>query len=181
MTIRPNPPRGLSFSVCTGSWGGSRSNDPLEPKPLLKQSLKAFRKASKALFKTTGSDKAFQFLKCHRGKAFLLKQYGVEMHLPAVAAEVCIDEGINKTLHDMLLTLREIKQGPHKGSIKSSAAALPRIEPWLQIIAKTPTHLLTIMQRRCNNRLISIEQQGERGDGRDSRTHFFLSSVHTAA
>ena len=72
-------------------------------------------------------------------KVFLLMQYGVERHLPAVAAEVCIAEGVSKTLHDMLLTLREIKQGIQKGKIKSSAAALPRIEPWLQIIAKTPT------------------------------------------
>ena len=71
----------------------------------------------------------------------MLKQYGVEMHLPAVAAEVCIAEGVSKTLHDMLLTLREIKQGMQKGKIKFSAAALPRIEPWLQIIAKTPTPL----------------------------------------
>ena len=59
-----------------------------------------------------------------------------------------------------------------KGKIKSSAAALPRIEPWLHIIASTPTPLLTILQNRCNGRLESIEHQGERGDGRDLKAQF---------
>jgi len=143
-------------------------------KPLLKQSLKAFLKASKALFKSTGRDNTFQLTRAHRGKQFLLEQYGVKMHLPAVVAEVCIDAGVNKTLNSMMLTLRSIRQGTHKGKIKSSAAALPRVEPWLHIISNTPTPILNILRDRCNRRLDSIDHQGERGDGRDLRAQIFL-------
>jgi len=46
--------------------GGPRDNDPHEPKPLLKHSLKAFVKASKALFKLTGSNSTLQLMRAHR-------------------------------------------------------------------------------------------------------------------
>jgi len=165
---------------CMG--GGTRDLDPFEPKPPLKQSLRAFIKASKGLIKLTGIDSSFQIFRAHRGKGFLLKDYGLLMHLPAISAEVCIPEAASKPLHNMLLTIRSIKQGMQKDKIKSSSAPLPRVEPWLNILAQAPTPLLTCMKIRCSARLNGIEQIGERGDGRDLRTsHFPLECPHCDA
>ena len=83
------------------------------------------------------------------------------MHVPAVAAEVCLEEGVNKNLHSMLLTIRTVKQGPHKGDIKSSAGPLPRVEPWIRIVLKAPAPLTNIMEKRARSRLESINPVGE--------------------
>lgn len=141
--------------------------------PLLKQSLKAFIRASKGLFKVAGRETTFLLTRAHRGRQFLLERFGLKMHTPAVVAELCLEEGVNKTLHSMLLTLRAVKQGPHKGSIKSSSGPLPRVEPWISIILKAPSPLSSIIDKRVKSRIEGIEHHGEGGEGRDLKPVLF--------
>ena len=95
------------------------------PRPPLQPSLKAFTKASKALFKIIAEGGALEMLRPHKGKGFLLAHYGIESHFPAVQAELCLEAGVAKNIHEMLSRIRLIKQGEHKGKLKASAAPLP--------------------------------------------------------
>jgi len=159
--------------------GGARSIDPHEPRPLLKTSIKAFIKASKAMIKATGRDNTYQALRAHKGKMFVLAHYGILMHLPAVAAEVCIEEGVNRTLHAMLLSLRAVKQGPDKGKLKAFAGALPRVEPWMHIIQNRPQPIINILEARLTRQLDAIQDVGEGGYNIDLKPQFFnLSCPH---
>ena len=111
-----------------------------------------------------------QLMRAHRGKDLLLGAYGLKMHMPAVEAELCIHQEVGSTLHDMLLTIRMVKQGGQRGMLRVSAAPLPRMEPWLAKVLHGPTPILNIMNSRISRHFDSIEHFGERGNGRDMRT-----------
>ena len=155
-------------------WGGGpRDPDPHLPRPPLMPSIKAFTKASKALFKITAEGGALEMLRPSKGKAFRLTQYGLEVHLPAVKAELCLDAGVATSVHNMLARVRLIKQGAHKGKLKASAAPLPKKEPWFDMLAPGPTPLITILSSRWDKMHDNITIRGERGDHREQRPHFF--------
>ena len=82
-------------------------------------SLKAFIRDSKALFKLCAEREALDALRPAKGKAFHLRAYGLEIHLPAVVAEICLEAGVATKLHQMLVSLRSVKQGPHKGKLRA--------------------------------------------------------------
>jgi hypothetical protein len=130
-------------------------------------SIKAFIKASKALFKLVAEGEALELLRAAKGKSFRLNSYGLEVHLPAVRAEVCLSDGMATQLHRMLCRIRLIKQGIHKGSLKASAAPLPKKEPWADLLASAPTPIITLMDNRKARRLDNISTRGERGDNRE--------------
>ena len=143
--------------------GGPRETDPHLPRLPFMPSIKAFIKASKALFKIVAEGEAFELLRAAKGKTFLLEAYGLEVHLPAVRAEVCLDTGVASQLHSMLSRIRLIKQGTHKGSLKASAAPLPKKEPWADLLASAPTPIVNSMNNRKTRRLDNISTRGKGG------------------
>ena len=158
-------------------WGGGpREFDPNMPRPPLLPSIKAFIKASKALFKIIAEGGALEMLRPAKGKTFLLATYGLEVHLPAVQAELCLSTGQAKTIHDMLTRIRLVKQGASKGKLRASAAPLPKKEPWFDMLIPGPTPIPTIMNSRRLNMLNNIEIRGERGDFRELKPHSFSLS-----
>jgi len=158
-------------------WGGGpRDPDPHLPRPPLMPSIKAFTKASKALFKIIAEGGALEMLRPAKGKAFHLAQYGMEVHLPAVRAELCLEAGVATTIHNMLSRIRLIKQGEHKGKLKASAAPLPKKEPWFDMLAPGPTPLNNILNSRRDNLHNNIMIRGERGDHRELKPQFFYLS-----
>ena len=138
----------------------------------LKQSFKAFIKASKHIFKTCGIHSTWQLMRAHRGKQFLLESFGLRMHMPAVEAELCLERALAEKLHLVLLIIRLVKNGTHKGLVKASAAPLPRFEPWWDLILKEPSPIL--LEKNIGHRKDAIERFGERGDQRDLKTSYFF-------
>ena len=108
-----------------------------------------------------------------KGKTFLLSQYGLEVHLPAVQAELCLEAGVARSVHSMLSRIRLIKQGEHKAKLKASAAPLPKKEPWFDLLAPGPTPILTILASRRDNMHNNIVMRGERGDNRKLKPQLF--------
>jgi hypothetical protein len=161
--------------------GGPRETDPHLPRLPFMPSIKAFIKASKALFKIVAEGEALELLRAAKGKAFLLDSYGLEVHLTAVRAEICLDDGLASRLHSMLSSIRLIKQGTHKGSLKASAAPLPKKEPWADILASAPAPIVTMMNNRKTRRLDNISMRGERGDYREQRPQSFILVCPTCA
>ena len=113
-------------------------------------------------------------LRPSKGKAFLLSHYGMEIHLPAVKAELCLDAGVATSLHNMLASIRLIKQGTHKGKLRASAAPLPKKEPWFNMLAPGPTPISKILSSRRDNMHANIMIRGERGDHRELRPPVFF-------
>ena len=113
-------------------------------------------------------------LRPSKGKAFPLSHYGLEVHLPAVKAELCLDAGVATSLHNMLASIRLIKQGNHKGKLRASAAPLPKKEPWFNTLAPGPTPISKIMNSRRDNMHANIMIRGERGDHRELRPSVFF-------
>ena len=108
-----------------------------------------------------------------KGKEFRLGAYGLEVHMPAITAELCLEDGLASTLHLMLSRLRLFKQGPHKGKLKASAAPLPKKEPWADILAPAPSPIVTILTSRKARRIDNISTRGERGDNRELKPQTF--------
>ena len=140
-------------------------------KPRLAHMLKSFTRQSKMIIHACGSNVAHLFTQAYHTKSFILGDYGIHMHVPALRAELCLDPGVSERLHMMLITIRAIKQGPLKGMIKASASPLPRVEPWESIVAKNPHPLPQIVLARKQRNIANITIRGERGDGRDLRQH----------
>jgi hypothetical protein len=109
-----------------------------------------------------------------KGKAFLLANYGLELHFPAVKAELCLEAGVAASLHNMLVSIRAIKLGIHKGNLRASAAPLPKKEPWFNFLAPGPTPISKIMNSKRVNLHDNIRSRGERGDHRELRPSVFL-------
>ena len=110
------------------------------------------------------------------GRGFLLKHYGLLMHMPAVKAELCLAPEMASKLHDMLCTTRSIKTGPEQNMLKASPQGLTRLDPWMAIVSKANPTLLTLLANRNSRRHEAITSRGERGDGRDLRPISFLSN-----
>ena len=106
-------------------------------------------------------------LRTDKSKGFRLADYGLEAHAPAIVSESSLDSGIADRLHDMMLQLRTIKQGPNKDKLKASSAPLPKREPWVQLLASAPIPIIDILASRKARRLDSISVRGEAGDGRE--------------
>jgi hypothetical protein len=81
---------------------------------VLNTSLKAFVKDCKALIRLTGEHQAHLLMQTHIGKEFVLGDYGLLMHMPAVKAELCLSPALAQNLHNMLCMMRAIKIG-HEG------------------------------------------------------------------
>jgi hypothetical protein len=146
----------------------------VQAKPHLKKTrlmhmLNSFVKHSKRLIKVCGSPSAQLCTQTYRAKAFILQDYGIMMHLPAIKGQLCIAKEVANRMHDMLISIRVVKQGTHKGLLKASAAPLPRFEPWVSITAKAPHPLPKILENRRNRQIDGITIRGEGGDGRDLR------------
>ena len=149
--------------------GGDRGDDPHSKRPIFNISLREFIKASKGLFKITGHPDSSHLMQTYVGKGFLLGQYGLAMHVPAVKAELCLAPELSTKLHEMLCTIRCVKTGVEQHKLKSSAHRLPRLEPWNAIVAKATPTLLNLILNRNNRHHEAITSRGERGDGRDLR------------
>ena len=99
----------------------------------------------------------------YRSKSFLLEDFGLRMHIPAIKAELCTSKEVGAKLHLMLLTIRSIKQGAESGKLKASAMPLPRYEPWGAVISKSPHPLPQILESRKLREHDSINMRGEKG------------------
>ena len=114
-----------------------------------------------------------------KGKAFHLSHYGLEVHLPAVNAELCLEDGVASSIHNMLARIRAVKQGTHKGKLRASAAPLPKREPWYDILAPGPNPIMNILTNRRDKMHDNIMIRGERGDHREQRPQFFFLKCST--
>ena len=148
---------------------GDRGDDPHCKEPIFNISLREFIKASKGLFKVAGHPDSSLLMQTYVGKGFLLGHYGLAMHVPAVKAELCLAPELSTKLHEMLCTIRTVKTGPEQNKLKASAHRLPRLEPWMFIVAKATPTLLNLILNRNIRRHEAITGRGERGDGRDLR------------
>ena len=155
---------------------GDRDEDPHKRKTNLNVSLREFEKSSRGLFKVCGHPDCFQMMAPHAGKEFVLDQYGLRMHMPAVRAELCIRPELASKLHHMLCTLRAVKAGPDICKLRASAYALPRLEPWNSILSKANPILPSLVKGRLDRQHEAISIRGERGDGRELRPHNFMLS-----
>ena len=140
--------------------GGSREQDLHAKKTCLTTGLRAFIKDCKTVLAIT-KPPANMFMVSSKAKGFIMKQYGMLMHMPAVQAELCVAPQVASKLHDMLCTLRAVKQGPNKHRLKASAQSLPRFETWEPIISKAPPILLTLKAARDKNRHDQRQPQGK--------------------
>jgi len=108
-----------------------------------------------------------------KAKSFRLANYGLEVHLPAVNVELCLEAGVAEKLHTMLVMLRSCKQGTNKGMLRASAAPLPKREPWDVILRPAPSPLQSIIANKRARKNDAISTRGERGDGRELRPQAF--------
>ena len=156
--------------------GGETHAEPHLKRTRLMHMFSNFVKHSKHLIKVCGNPSAHLYTQSYRSKSFILEQYGIMMHLPAIRGQLCISSEVAHNMHTMLITIRTVRQGPHKGLLKSSNAPLPRFEPWETITAKAPHPLPKIVETRRARQLDNITIRGESGNGRDLRPQQFLLS-----
>ena len=148
--------------------GGGEHSDKLHvKKPRLVHMLKQFVKQCKQVLNICGHGAAHIFTQSHHTRAFLLEDFGLRMHIPALRAELCTSPEVGERLHQMLCTIRAVKQGAGKGMLRASAGPLPRLEPWERITSKAPHPLPRIIQDKSMRRIENISIRGEKGDGRD--------------
>ena len=108
-----------------------------------------------------------------KAKMFFLEGYGLKIHCPAIVAELCLDNALADRLHQMLCRIRIVNLGSHQGMLRSSAAPLPKKEPWLDILRQAPAPLCQIMMNRSISRIENMTARGERGDHRDLKPSTF--------
>ena len=136
-------------------WGGGtlpEDNDMHAHTPSLQQRLNTFVRSSKAFCRVHGTEETKHLVQTYQGKELLLSRYGLNLRAPAIASSICLDRGLHAKLHQMLNTIRAIKEGQGSFKLKSSPAPLPFKEPWLGILSshwKTQhTSIVTIANRR---------------------------------
>ena len=157
-------------------------SDPHSPPAILNKELSSFVRDCKRVCTISGNPRASLFLQGHGAKGFLLKDYGILKHMPAVRAELCLSEENSRKLHEMLCTLRLVKGGANKGLLKASALPLPRVEPWTNLLNQSPPILPQLLQDRRSRQQQAIDIKGARGDGRGSRPDSFsLRCPHCGA
>ena len=162
------------FALYRLKGAGPRIVDPHSPRLPLTAALKAFIKASKAMLSISATGSALALLRHSKAKLFHLATYGVMRHCSAVAAELCLEEGVASTIHSMLTTIRRVKQGANKGKLICTASPLPKQEPWYTILTSAPSPLEAIMTTKRARLLDSIDSRGERGDQRELRPISFM-------
>ena len=96
------------------------------------------------------------------------------MHMPAIKGELCLAPKVAEQLHRMLIAMRSVKQGTQSGKLRASAAPLPRVEPWKDIISKAFHPIPNILRDRCNRNYDNIMSRGEGGAGRDLKPEVFM-------
>jgi hypothetical protein len=153
--------------------GGEVQTKPHHKKNRLMCMLSNFVKHSKRMIKVCGNSFAQLITQTQKAKGFILQEYGISMHLPAIKGQLCVAKEVSHRIHTMLISIRAVKQGTHKGLLKASAAPLPRYEPWESITAKAPHPLPKILENRRNRQIDNINVRGEGGDGRDLRPSQF--------
>ena len=154
--------------------GGIRDDDPNSPPTYLTKELSSFVRNCKQIIAITGNPQASLLLKGLSVKGFPLEEYGILKHMPAVRAELCLSEGHASLMHSMLCSIRLIKGGADKGSLKASALPLPRVEPWSSILRQVPPTLPELLENRRSRLHQAIETKGERGDGRGTKPMIFM-------
>ena len=147
--------------------GGDQEEDPHARKPRFAALIKSFVQQSKHLLRTCGNGGSELLTSAYRGKTCLLEAYGICMHAPAIKAEICLNQESGDKVHNMLLCIRAVKQGPESGKLKASAAPLPRLEPWRALITHSSQPIPLILNNRRLREHDNIQGRGENGSGRD--------------
>ena len=115
------------------------------------------------MLRATATPAASYYTSIYRGRALLLKQYGINMHMPAITAELCIAPVIGDAVHQMLLQLHRVSVPSGLPKLRASAKPLPRLEPWLGFVGKAPHTLPHQMAIQWERQQQTIQIRGERG------------------
>jgi hypothetical protein len=97
---------------------------------------------------------------------------------PAIASSICLDKGLMNKIHNMLNTIRAIKDGQGILKLKSSPAPLPNREPWFKVLEshwKTQsTSIPNIANRRRSSSDSPSTHCNQDGDEGSSRLSTFM-------
>jgi hypothetical protein len=132
-----NPTTWIELFALFRLWGGGKvpeDDDMHAHTPSFQNRLTSFVRASKSLFRAHATDSTRQLVQTYQGKEHLLSRYGLTSRSPAIAGSLCLDQGLNMKLHNMLNMIRATKDGKGSLKLKSSPAPLPLKEPWNSIL-----------------------------------------------